>query len=287
MPTLPSSPLGFAHLLSHMLDAVAATGQMKRFPVDVTEVALQVSAQFAWTDPIIEVKAAPIPGFEGGLFPVEKSGWLLLYNDRTKSVGRVRFTQAHELGHYLLHRKMQESFSCTERDMVEWGPDSKKIESEADAFASALLMPLNHFRALVNDDRIDFAMLGSCAELFGVSLTAAALRWVSFTDESAVLVLARDGFMDWSVSSDKARANGAFFKTRNSVIELPPASLAADASESSVKDGQIVPASTWFKHADSGARLREMKIACTNHGYSLSLLHLSRGDKVWPPWDRS
>ena len=87
MPTLPSSPLGFAHLLSHMLDAVAATGQMKRFPVDVTEIALQVSAQFAWTDPIIEVKAAPIPGFEGGLFPVDTSGWLLLYNDRIKSVG--------------------------------------------------------------------------------------------------------------------------------------------------------------------------------------------------------
>lgn len=286
MPAFPQTPAAAAHLLTHMLDALAASGQAARFPVDVVDVALRVSGQFGWKDPILGVKAAPITTFEGGLFPVD-DGWVLLYNDQIQSQGRIRFTQAHELGHYLLHRTQRDSFSCTAKDMVEWGPDGQLQEKQADEFASTLLMPINHFRVLVNDSRIDFDMLGKCAELFGVSLTAAALRWVSFTNESAVLVLSRDGYIDWSVSSDKAFKQGAYFRTRGQVIELPPGSLAADSSTPSNKLGLPVGAPVWFKHADGRAVLREMKIGCDNYGYNLSLLHLSAGDKVWPAWKTS
>lgn len=285
MAAFPSTAPAAAHLLTHMLDALATSGQTARFPVDVSDVALRVSAQFGWKDPIVGVKAAPITTFEGGLFSVDGGeGWVLLYNDQLKSEGRIRFTQAHELGHYLLHRRLRDSFSCTDKDMVEWGPGGKQLESEADEFASTLLMPINHFRALVNDSKIDFEMLGKCADLFGVSLTAAALRWVSFTSESAVLILSRDGFIDWSISSDKAFKNGAYFRTSDRVIELPAGSLAADTSTTSDRHGVATSVSTWFGHASRGAFLREMKLACDNYGYSLSLLHLSSGDKVWPPW---
>ncbi|GER18455.1 ImmA/IrrE family metallo-endopeptidase [Variovorax boronicumulans] len=284
MHAFPGTPPAAAHLLTHMLDALAASGQASRFPVDVADIALRVSAQFGWKDPIVDVKAAPITSFEGGLFTVD-GGWVLLYNDQIQSEGRIRFTQAHELGHYLLHRTLRNSFSCTDKDMVEWGPGGKLLEQQADEFASALLMPINHFRTLVNDSKIDFEMLGKCADLFGVSLTAAALRWVSFTNESAVLVLSRDGYIDWSVSSDKARKNGAFFRTRGNVIELPAGSLAADSTTASNKHGMAVGTSVWFEHADGRAVLREMKIGCDNYGYSLSLLHLSSGDKVWPAWE--
>jgi hypothetical protein len=34
-----------------------------------------------------------------------------------------------------------------------------------------------------------------------VSLTAAILKWLEFTPESALLVCSRDGFIDWAVSS--------------------------------------------------------------------------------------
>lgn len=285
MSSQPWTPQSVAHRLSHMLDALAAAGHSERFPIKVEDVALQVAAQFKWDDAVLAVQAAPIPSFDGGLFRVEdKSGWLLLYNDQIKSPGRIRFTQAHELAHYLLHRSAQDSFSCTARDMVEWGPGGKLIESEADEFASTLLMPLNHFRMHADESRIDFDMLGKCADLFGVSLTAAALKFIAFTQESAVLILARDGFMDWSVSSDKARKNGAFFKTKGNVIELPAGTLAADSTIPSERKGKKLAAATWFPHAHSGSALREMKLACDNYGYSLSLLHLSSSDKVWEPW---
>jgi hypothetical protein len=44
-------------------------------------------------------------------------------------------------------------------------------------------------------------LFSHCAERYGVSLTAAILKWLEFTPESALLVCSRDGFIDWAVSS--------------------------------------------------------------------------------------
>ena len=69
----------------------------------------------------------------------------LLYNENITSAGRIRFTKAHELGHYLLHREKQTEFRCTQGDMLHWSGDAN-VEMQADEFASHLLMPLTHFR---------------------------------------------------------------------------------------------------------------------------------------------
>ena len=148
-------------------------------------------------------------------------------------------------------------------------------------------MPIKQFRACTAGPAIDFETLSEASTKFGVSLTAAALRWIRSTDQSAVLVLARDGFMDWSVSSDKARANGAFFRTKGRVVELPAGSIAADKSVDACRAGETVRLDTWFQHGHPEAVAREMKLACENYGYTLSLLQLSTGDKVWEPRDWS
>lgn len=276
------TPSAAAIRLTHWLDAAEAAG-LPRFPVDVKELALQVGAQLRWPDPIFKVEAANIKNFDGGLFRVDEQGWALLYNERVSSPGRIRFTQAHEVGHYLLHRVSQESFECSQADMVHWGTEYKAKEAEADSFASQLLMPIKQFRAATGGQPIDFDVLSEASTKFGVSLTATALRWIQSTTESAVLILARDGFMDWAVSSEKARANGAFFRTKGRTVELPADSLAADESQESCRKGERVRLQTWFPHAHSDAEARELKVLCDNHGYTLSLLHLSSGDKVWEP----
>jgi Predicted Zn peptidase len=278
------TPSTAAIRLTHWLDAVEAAG-VPRFPVDVQELALHVGNTLKWPDPIFKVQAADIPSFEGGLFHVEGQGWALLYNKRLTSWGRIRFTQAHELGHYLLHRRSQDTFSCSQEDMTHWGPDQRAIESQADEFASNLLMPMKQFRAAMPVQGIDFEVLSDASKKFGVSLTATALRWIRSTELSAVLVLSRDGFMDWSVSSDKARSNGAFFRTKGQVVELPSGSLAADVDVANCRTGEKRSLKTWFEHAHADASVREMKLACDNYGYTLSLLLLSTGDKVWAPRD--
>jgi hypothetical protein len=153
MSEAPFTPATAAIKLTHWLDAAAAAG-LQRFPVDVEQLALHVGKELKWPDPIFKVVAADIPTFEGGLFHVEDQGWALLYNRNMTSEGRIRFTQAHELGHYLIHRLAQQEFHCSQADMVHWGPEMKSIEAEADDFASNLLMPMKQFRACTSAEGV-------------------------------------------------------------------------------------------------------------------------------------
>lgn len=256
---------------------------LRRFPVDVEQLALGAADIFGWKDPISEVRAAAINKFEGALFADEtRSKWLLLYNQTLTSHGRIRFTMAHELGHYILHRLHCGSFECSATDMLNWNQDEKDMEGQADLFASYLLMPLDDYRDQVSAT-VDLDVLGRCAERYGVSLTAAILKWLTYTDEKAVLVMSHDGFIDWAWSSEPALKAGAFFRTRSSTTELPSGSLAADADVRHERAGAAIPASVWFRFAEPQVQLREMKISADQYDRVLTLLCLPRSANVWPP----
>jgi hypothetical protein len=278
------SPQRAANRLAKLAEVFSAAHGVDRFPVDVPPLALETARIFGWSDPITQVQAAQIKGFDGALFPGEnRKEWLLLYNDAVSSPGRVRFTQAHELGHYILHRQLRESFQCSASDMLNWSKDDKDIEGQADLFASYLLMPIDDYRKQVTAT-VDLDLLGHCADRYGVSLTAAILKWLQYTDEKAVLVMSNDGFINWAWSSEPAAKAGAFFRTRNSVIPLPDGALAANAEIKHDRPGTQIAASTWFPHASADMPLREMKIHAEQYGVVLSLLHLPRSANVWPPW---
>lgn len=280
----PFTPFTAAAKLTHWLDASALAGHIQRFPVNVDDIASSVGAQLGWPDKIVEVGKANLPGFEGGLFFLEeRKGWILLYNETITSEGRIRFTKAHELGHYLLHRTAQTAFRCTEGDMLHLGQDPNQ-EMQADEFAGHLLMPLTHFREALGDGPVDFRQLGDKSDKFGVSLTAAAIRWVKSTQASTVLILSRDGFMNWAVPSNRALKNGAFFRTKGSPCEIPSASLtAAGITE---RSGQILAARVWFPNAEPTATILEFTVVCDNYGNTLTLLCLSPNEKVWGPWNQ-
>ncbi|WP_029047025.1 ImmA/IrrE family metallo-endopeptidase [Cupriavidus sp. amp6] len=279
------SPVKEANRISQILDVFHHTHGEVRYPVDVKKLALDCAGLFQFTDPISAVEAADIKGFEGGLFKTGTENWTLLYNNALASPGRIRFTQAHELGHYILHRYQRESFECTSEDMLDWSEQEKGIEGEADKFASYLLMPLHDFRDQVTD-AITLDALGHCADRYGVSLTATTLQWLSYTDEKAVLVMSRDGFMDWAWSSDSARKAGAYFATRRKTIQIPEQSLAANTAIRHERVGITVPAQTWFPHADTEIPLREMKVSAEQYDSTLTLLVLPRFADVWAPRNR-
>lgn len=278
------TPQRAANRLAKLAEVFSAAHGVDRFPVDVPSLALETARIFGWSDPITQVQAANIKGFDGALFPGDgREEWLLLYNETVSSPGRVRFTQAHELGHYILHRQARDSFQCSDADMLNWSKDDKDIEGQADLFASYLLMPLDDYRKQVTA-AVDLDLLGHCADRYGVSLTAAILKWLQFTDEKAVLVMSNDGFINWAWSSEPAAKAGAFFKTRNNVIPVPDRSLAAKSESPHDSTGTLIPASVWFPHARADTPLREMKICAEQYGIVVSLLHLPHSAEVWPPW---
>lgn len=277
------TPPKAANRLVKVVETFSRVHGVDRFPVAVPDLALETANIFGWTDPITRVEPAAIKGFEGALFPDDgRKQWLMLYNNELTSAGRIRFTQAHELGHYILHRTARESFQCSDADMVNWSKDNQDIESQADLFASYLLMPLDDYRKQITGS-VDLDLLAHCADRYGVSLTAAILKWLQYTEEKAVLVVSTDGFIKWAHSSDPAFAAGAFFRTRGNVIEIPVGSIAADSSIQHDRQGTEIPAKVWFAHAHPTLHVREMKINAEQYGMVLTLLRLPRFSDVWAP----
>lgn len=72
---------------------------------------------------------------------------------------RMRYTLAHEIGHLVMHRF-----------------PSARMEDEANAFASALLMPASDIRPLLQSRRIDIPLLASLKAEWKVSMQAIIMR---------------------------------------------------------------------------------------------------------------
>ena len=214
------SPTRWASDLSAMLKTVLGS---ERFPIDVKRVAIEYSKQLYPDDRITDVLGDSLPGFEGGLQKAQdgRSGWGIIYNRDIQSQGRINFTLAHELGHYLMHRiKYPSGHNC--KNIYEYSVDHEKIERDADVFAKELLMPLDDYRQQISpSDNPTIEILGRCATRYNVSLTAAVLRCLEFTKGRAILVVSRDEFILWTRSSRPAFQSGLFIKTNN----LPPVAL--------------------------------------------------------------
>jgi hypothetical protein len=151
------------------------------------------------------------------------------HNKALASPGRINFTLAHELGHYLLHRADHPNgIQCGEQDVVRWDSAYGQIEHQANLFAATLLMPLDDYRRqIAADARVDLDMISHCADRYRVSLIAAILRWLNYMERRAVLVVSRDGFILWSRASEAAAKTGAVVRTFGNPMKyrrspLPP-----------------------------------------------------------------
>jgi len=237
------------------------------FPVKADELAIEWSRQAARDEPIGEMRKQALNGFEGGLFWLPtKQEWVVLYNPHENVPGRANFTIAHEFGHYVLHRQRRTEFNCTQDDALGMGND---IEREADEFASYLLMPINDFKHQVGSTTVTLDLMGHCADRYSVSLTAATLKWLSFTEQTAILVAAREGLVLWSRASDSARSIAWKFRFG---AEIPTASLAVQPAQAVSREvfrlGLEQEAGVWAP----GLTAREMTIISDRYDMTLSLV---------------
>lgn len=263
-------PMAEANRISTMLSMVLGA---ERFPVKVDELAIEYSRQCFADSPIDKIQGEDLDGFDGLLKANKaRSKWLILYNSATPSEGRKRFTIAHEFGHYILHRHQQDLFECGDDDIESGDNNERDIEAEADLFSSTLLMPLDDFRRQVDGQPISFDLLGHCADRYGVSLTAAALRWTEIAPKRAVLVASRDDHMLWAKSNKAALKSGAYFATRKNTIELPRNALAHSYNAFDTADTQTGRAQSWFFRESATMPVTEMTRVAGQYDYTLTLL---------------
>ncbi|CAP44989.1 ImmA/IrrE family metallo-endopeptidase [Bordetella petrii] len=235
-------------------------------PVDVGLLATEYSKKY--TDPIVKVLGQDMGKIDGMLVQRQRGDWCIVYNRHTSVQGRINFTLGHELGHYILHRNVQTEFQCSQKEIFDYnGAASRALESQANRFSSYLLMPIDDFRAQMENTAVSIEALRHCADRYNVSLSAATIKWLEFTTEPAMLIAARDGFVLWSIVSESARRMQAYIRPGTALdpnVELHISSSATGDSK------RTVPIGVWH----SAYAAQEFSIVSDRYDMALFLVWL-------------
>ena len=224
--------------------------------------------------------------FEGMLArdPDDHAVWGIAYNGNARPE-RQRFTIAHELGHFILHRSQQPSFNCDSQS-VHTGIDGlRQIEREADEFAGNLLMPGDLLRDWISNQRIDLHLLSAIAKRFQVSFEALCIRFIRITKQRAILIYWDNGFVKYEWRSSSAVRTRARIRRNGDPQEPLPGTLVADTSIDQEWDGTEMSAAIWCPEEAAHMKLWEFKHSYGARDRVLTLLLLE--DAEPRAWDRS
>jgi len=206
------SPDQFAYAINRVIQAAFGNAA---YPLDMRDIVSEFAPKYA-PGVALNLSSGSLGSIEGALIPSSsKKSYTILINSDIRSRGRRNFTIAHEFGHFLCHRSLRDEFQCGP-DQV-GGASTDDIETQANRFASQLLLPNNMVRETAN--RTDFCLeaVRELARQTGASVTATALACVKMSSQPIGFVVVRDGFVRWGRSSEKAYAAGLFFKSGSMV----------------------------------------------------------------------
>lgn len=122
----------------------------------------------------IEVRYEDLPSAESGYFKAQ-DGKCVIGINKKHNVRRQRFTFAHELGHFYLHRGSQSNV-VYEDEVFFRIENSSSIEFAANEFAARLLIPEERLTEMINKGMTDLKEL---ADFFDVSMPAMKYRVLS------------------------------------------------------------------------------------------------------------
>lgn len=191
---------------------------------------------------------------------------------------RKRFSIAHELGHLELRGRSVPSTWCLREDIENWRRRATAdLETQANQFAAALLMPSKMMVRMCTDREASLDLARSVTEVFDTSLTAATIRLVDQTAESVAVIMSQAGRIRWFHGSpafnDLSGDLGLFIDVR---AKLDPRTLAATLFR-----GLEVPlayksteASAWFTSGRvwPDATVREQSLSLPGQNAVLTML---------------
>jgi predicted transcriptional regulator len=161
----PSAAIGSKQIpevrsIDALENALRARG-LGQYPIDVEAVASMLG---------LHVVFEPMDDDMSGFLERRPTGWTAGVNAYHHPV-RQRFTLAHEIAHFVLHRDEQREFR--DQTFARRAGTRDRIESEADQFAAQLLMPSS---AIAMSIRAGLRNLNELASAFKVSTLAMRYR---------------------------------------------------------------------------------------------------------------
>jgi Zn-dependent peptidase ImmA (M78 family) len=189
---------------------------------------------------------------------------LNLGNNEHIHMPRVRFTFAHELGHYIIdeHRNALQlpgvnshsSFPLVNQDLF--------IEREADHFASCLLMPASRIQKDVYRKKFGPTLINEIGAKYNVSVTAVLLRFIALGNHPIMVVCSRNGMISWHRESFDFPFTYPLYGHKGQVPENTSAGEYFYQKIKNSNKAETVFASDWFSLNNYTDRLRKMFEYC-------------------------
>lgn len=208
---------------------------------------------------------------------------LIKVNSEIPYEEKKRFTIAHELGHYLLHDKLDLEVHNDNSNTLNWFQSTEKQakkglqEWEANDFASELLMPEKAFRKFVENKRFSPNLIKDIASHFKTSLTSVAYRLVSLNIYPLFIVSIHKGKVSyWNLSEN-------FWVKVKEITKLAPPedSVAQEYIEADYgfiykesEKAQLISKSVWFelKHYEKDSDFYEYCIPTKQYESIISII---------------
>lgn len=191
---------------------------------------------------------------------------------------RVRFTLAHELGHYLIdeHRNaLKNGLAPSHPSFTNFSSDNE-VELEADFFASSLLIPKSRLLKDVFRRKFSFNLIDELATKYQTSITATLIKFASIGNHPIMIICSIDKKIKWFKYSDDFP-----FKY---IDALPGFKVPVNTSagqffyENGIKskdEFEIIDAEDWFKlynDNDYGRKFYEYCIYSDRNKFVLSVI---------------
>ena len=130
-------------------------------------------------------------------------------------------------------------------------------------------MPLDDFREQIRSQEITMALMRHLSDCYEVSITAAILKWLGITDKRAMIVVSKDGFIDWAWGSKRLFKSGIYYRARQETMPLPELSLAARRDPSiDAEIGFVHPKGVWVGNEE----VNEMTVFAGKSDLAITLL---------------
>lgn len=183
--------------------------------------------------------------------------------------GRERFSIAHEVGHWHLHRGR--SFQCRVDEADLNLAADRVLEKEADNFAAQLLMPEAMFAPKIRQiGQPNFKNLGDLAQEFETSLMATALRLANINTLPAIVACFNRAGFRWNLRAQDIP--GRWFLKRELDEDTFTYDLLHQGKECRHLGKQ--PADAWFQNDDAGKYEVLEQCVMSRAGEALVLLYL-------------
>ncbi len=228
-------------------------------------------------DIIVQPKGSTEPGVSGFLMRVGNV-FAIQYARHIANEGFIRFTVAHELGHYFLPGHAQALFP--NGDGVHHSRSGfishDRHEKQADQFASSLLMPEKLFAKAVDKAGQGFPAVQNLAGLCKTSITATAIRFAKYTDDALAVIVSSENQVQYCFLSERLKDIKGLQWLKKGDLIAPRSTTAgfnkdpANVSEARQDEG-CCSLDDWFDGAPQ-IEMNEDVVGLGNYGRTLTVL---------------